>query len=70
MQTFLSKAEFRYFFIFAVAIAAGVVFLVVVALTWAGGWICLLGVAVARYVEKSLSLKQTKKLQMLAQRPV
>ena len=37
MQTFLSKAEFRYFFIFAVAIAAGVVFLVVVALTWAGG---------------------------------
>ena len=36
MQNFLSKAEFRYFFIFAVAIAAGVVFLVVVALTWAG----------------------------------
>nr|KAG5703788.1 hypothetical protein BaRGS_009586 [Batillaria attramentaria] len=36
MQTFLSKAEFRYFFILAVAIAAGAVFLAVVVLTWAG----------------------------------
>jgi dolichyl-diphosphooligosaccharide--protein glycosyltransferase len=32
----LSKAEFRYVFVLAVGVAAGVVFLVVVGLTWAG----------------------------------
>ncbi|KAK7089766.1 dolichyl-diphosphooligosaccharide--protein glycosyltransferase subunit STT3B-like [Littorina saxatilis] len=36
VQTFLSKAEFRTVFFFAAAVAAGVVFLTVVALTWAG----------------------------------
>ncbi|XP_076455987.1 dolichyl-diphosphooligosaccharide--protein glycosyltransferase subunit STT3B-like [Babylonia areolata] len=36
IQTFLSKAEFRYFFILAVGVAAGLVFFVVVALTWLG----------------------------------
>jgi len=36
VQTYLSKAEFKYFFLMAGSIAAGVVFAVVVGLTWAG----------------------------------
>ncbi|XP_025084661.1 dolichyl-diphosphooligosaccharide--protein glycosyltransferase subunit STT3B-like [Pomacea canaliculata] len=36
IQTFLTKAEFRYFFFLAVTVAAGAVFTAVVVLTWAG----------------------------------
>jgi len=36
VQTYLSKAEFKYFFFMAGSIAAAVVFAVVVGLTWAG----------------------------------
>jgi len=36
VQTYLSKAEFKYFFLMAGSIAAGLVFAVVVGLTWAG----------------------------------
>merc|ERR1712038_984445 len=36
VQTYLSKAEFKYFFFMAGTIAAAVVFLTVVGLTWAG----------------------------------
>ncbi|KAJ8306809.1 hypothetical protein KUTeg_014893 [Tegillarca granosa] len=36
IQSFLTKTEFRYFFFAAVASAAGVIFLAVVGLTWAG----------------------------------
>ena len=36
IQNFLTKAEFRHFFIAAVTAAAAVVFVAVVGLTWAG----------------------------------
>lgn len=36
IQNFLTKSEFRYFFIAAVTAAAASVFVAVVALTWAG----------------------------------
>jgi dolichyl-diphosphooligosaccharide--protein glycosyltransferase len=36
VQNYMSKAEFKYFFLMAGSIAAGLVFLTVVALTWAG----------------------------------
>ena len=36
LQSFLSKTEFKYFFFMAATIAAGVVFMTVVGLTWAG----------------------------------
>ena len=36
LQTFLSKSEFKYFFFVAGTAAAGLVFLTVVGLTWAG----------------------------------
>lgn len=36
LQNFLTKSEFRVFFFFAASVAAGVVFLTVVGLTWAG----------------------------------
>ena len=36
LQSFMSKAEFRSFFFLAVAAAAGLVFLSVISLTWAG----------------------------------
>ena len=37
VQNYMSKAEFKYFFLMAGSIAAGLVFLTVVALTWAAG---------------------------------
>ena len=36
IQSFLTKAEFKAFFVLAAAAAAGVIFLAVVGLTWAG----------------------------------
>lgn len=36
VQSFLTKAEFKFFFIVSVGLAAGVIFLAVVGLTWAG----------------------------------
>jgi dolichyl-diphosphooligosaccharide--protein glycosyltransferase len=41
LKNFLTKTEFKYFFFLASSIAAGIVFLTVVGLTWAGviaGW--------------------------------
>lgn len=36
VQSFLTKAEFKFFFISAVGGAAGIIFCTVVGLTWAG----------------------------------
>ena len=36
LRNFLTKSEFKYFFFLASSIAAGLVFLTVVGLTWAG----------------------------------
>ena len=36
LQNFLTKSEFKLFFFFAASVAAGVVFLTVVGLTWMG----------------------------------
>ena len=36
VQSFMSKSEFRSFFLLAAAAAAGFVFLTVIGLTWAG----------------------------------
>lgn len=36
IQSVLSKSEFRYFFIISIIAAAGLVFITVVGLTWAG----------------------------------
>ncbi len=36
IQSHLTKSEFRYFFIISIVGAAGIVFLTVVGLTWAG----------------------------------
>ncbi len=36
LQSFMTKSEFRSFFLLAIAAAAGLVFLGVVGLTWAG----------------------------------
>jgi hypothetical protein len=36
VQSFLTKSEFKFFFIVSVGLAAGLIFLAVVGLTWAG----------------------------------